>query len=58
MRNCQDTFKTRKQSFISVFSICMTAPLIPKNLDSLTREFQTDVLTYYGEELQNTDCFE
>ena len=32
--------------------------LIPKNLDSLTREFQTDILTYYGEELQNTDCFE
>ena len=31
---------------------------IPKNLDSLTREFQTDILTYYGEELQNTDCFE
>ena len=24
--------------------------LIPKNLGSLTREFQTDILTYYGEE--------
>ena len=32
--------------------------LIPKNLDSLTKEFQTDILTYYGEELQNTDCLE
>ena len=28
MRNFQDTFETRKQSFISVFSICMTVPLI------------------------------
>ena len=32
--------------------------IIPKNLDSLTRKFQTDILTYYGEELQNTDCLE
>ena len=28
MRNFQDTFETRKQSFISVFSICMAAPLM------------------------------
>ena len=28
MRNFQDTFETREQSFISVFSICMTVPLI------------------------------
>ena len=27
MRNFQDTFKTRKRSFISTFSICMTVPL-------------------------------
>ena len=27
MRNFQDTFETRKRSFISVFSICMTVPL-------------------------------
>ena len=27
MRNFQDTFETRKQSFISAFSICMTVPL-------------------------------
>ena len=26
--------------------------LVPKNLDLLTREFQTDILTYYGD--QNT----
>ena len=28
MRNFQDTFETRKQSFISIFSICVTVPLI------------------------------
>ena len=27
MRNVQDTFETRKRSFISAFSICMTVPL-------------------------------
>ena len=27
MRNFQDTFATRKRSFISAFSICMTIPL-------------------------------
>ena len=27
MRNFQDTFETRKRSFISAFSICMTLPL-------------------------------
>ena len=27
MQNFQDTFETRKRSFISAFSICMTAPL-------------------------------
>ena len=28
MRSFQDTFKTRTQSFISVFSVFMTVPLI------------------------------
>ena len=28
MQNFQDTFKARKRSFISAFSICMTVPLI------------------------------
>ena len=28
MRNFQDTFETRKRSFVSAFSICMTVPLI------------------------------
>ena len=28
MRNFQDTLETRKRSFISTFSICMTVPLI------------------------------
>ena len=27
MRNFQNTFETRKRSFINVFSICMTVPL-------------------------------
>ena len=27
MRNFQDTFETRKQSFVSAFLICMTVPL-------------------------------
>ena len=27
MRNFQDTFETHEPSFISAFSICMTAPL-------------------------------
>ena len=30
MRNFQDTFKTRKQSLISAFSICITGPLTNK----------------------------
>ena len=28
MHNFQDTLETRKQSFITHFSICMTVPLI------------------------------
>ena len=28
MQNFQDTFETRKQSFISTFSICMTVPFM------------------------------
>ena len=28
MRNFQDTFETRKRSFVSAFSICMTVPSI------------------------------
>ena len=37
MRNFQDTFETRKRSFISAFSICMTVPL-RRNADlSVTR---------------------
>ena len=31
MRNYQDIFETRKRSFISTFSICMTVPL--RNID-------------------------
>ena len=42
MRNFQDTFKTRKRSFISAFSICMTVPLIYQQLsftEAATRGF-------------------
>ena len=31
MRNFQDTFETRKRSFTSAFSICMTVPLISES---------------------------
>ena len=34
MRNFQDTFKTRKRSFIIPFSICMTVPLKRYNIFS------------------------
>ena len=41
MSNFQDTFETRKRSFISTFSICMTVPLNcyvePRILDSLAK---------------------
>ena len=30
MRNFQDKLETRKRSFISTFSICMTVPLMEK----------------------------
>ena len=33
IRNFQDTFETGKRSFISAFSICMTAPLMSHFLD-------------------------
>ena len=32
MRSFQDTFETRKRSFISAFSICMTVPLTKHGL--------------------------
>ena len=35
MRNSQDTFETRKQSFISAFSICKTVPSIKNFLPLL-----------------------
>ena len=38
MRNFQDTFETRKRSFISAFSICMTVPLTFINLYVTIRE--------------------
>ena len=35
MRSFQDTFETRKQSFISAFLMCMTVPLNFKNVSLL-----------------------
>ena len=35
MRSFRDTFEKRKRSFISAFSICMTAPLINNLLDEI-----------------------
>ena len=45
MRNFQDTFETRKQSFINVFSICMTVPII-----LFFREYKVD---YFATRSQN-----
>ena len=42
MRNFQDTFETRKQSFISAFSVCMTVHLI------LEAKFSKDPLGLKG----------
>ena len=39
MQNFQDTFETRKQSFVSVFSICMTVPLIFKSVFQIYVKF-------------------
>ena len=35
MRNFQDFFETRKRSFISAFSICMTVPLMLNSIREL-----------------------
>ena len=39
MLNFQDTFETRKRSFISAFSICMTVPLVQKPNSETIPEF-------------------
>ena len=33
MQNFQDTFETRKLSFLSAFLVCMTVPLIQEWID-------------------------
>ena len=45
MRNFQDTFETRKQSFMSTFPICMSVPLraitkLPRLILVTTQVFQ------------------
>ena len=40
MRNFQDTFETRKRSFISTFSICMTVPLMENFIFCAVSVFQ------------------
>ena len=45
MRNYQDPFETRKQSFISVFSNCMTVPLMYEvHYSYIKRKFSADLL--------------
>ena len=41
MRNFEDTFETRKRSFISAFSICMIVPLkmVKINMKSTMKRF-------------------
>ena len=43
MSNFQDTFETRKRSFISAFSVCVTVPLSMNNY--VTRMFNETGLT-------------
>ena len=38
MQNFQDTFETRKRSFISAFSVCMTVPLNMKFIECTRNE--------------------
>ena len=44
MRNYQDTFETRKRSFINAFSICMTVPL---NLENSFRLSEHSMAVHY-----------
>ena len=46
MRNFQDTFETRKQSFISFFSICMTVPLNMLQVISASYSFNKTTSAY------------
>ena len=43
MRNFQDNFETRKRSYISAFSICMTVPL-SNNLMIIVDDHRLDTL--------------
>ena len=46
MRNFQDTFETCQQSFISLFSICMTVPLNMLYVISISCSFSKTTLSY------------
>ena len=54
MPNFQDTFETRKRSFISDFSICMTVPLIEYNMRNI---FLKKSWIKYGGEFSPTPFF-
>ena len=41
MPNFQDTFETRKRSFISAFSICMTVPLRDDHYQQYSQSLST-----------------
>ena len=63
MRNFQDTFETCKQSFISVFSVCMTIPLSilfifqETPLHSCFRILELTVKTSKRRQLKSFWCF-
>ena len=42
MQNFQNTFETRKRSFVSAFSFCMTVPLICQAVMSKIKSFMSD----------------
>ena len=52
MQNCQDTFETRKRSFVSTFSICMTLSLKlngifkTKKWITVTDDFMENILNF------------
>ena len=48
MRNFQDTFETRKRSFISAFSICMTVPLNVSLGNEFDKKSSNSLLLYFS----------
>ena len=66
MRNFQDSFETRKRAFISAFSICMTVPLIKRQVELIFISVKRDkfphiisllVKDQYRKESKNIDRY-